>query len=322
MVGDVLSTAFDIAAMMPQMDDTAFLSAFEDCTIPKEEWTHAAHVRMAWLYLEAHGLEGAMPLVRGGIQRYNRSLGNTTGYHDTITRFFVQLTAHRRLCTPEPTWAAFAARHPDLVERSGTLLGRHYSRAALASPAAIDGWAEPDLRPLPALGAVRPATAADAPALAAIYAPYVLDTVLTFDEAAPSADEMARRLGDAVDWLVFERAGEVVGYAGAVPHKARPGDRWSVDTNVYVRPDVHARGVARALYTRLFDRLAGLGYHNAFAGVVLPNEPSVALHEALGFTRVGVYRNVGYKHGRWHDTAWFQRALRSPAPDPQPPRRA
>lgn len=298
-------------------DEVAFLHAFEACTIPKDQWTHLAHVRMAWLYLNAHGIDETISRATRVIRRYNASLGNTTGYHETVTQAFVRLIEHRRLCTPDLDWPAFVARHPDLA--SSSVLGRYYSRSLLASSEAIADFVAPDLRPLPAIGVIRPATPEDAAALQAIYAPYVGDTPVSFEVEPPSVEEMSRRVAAATAWIVFEAGGAVVGYAYASPHRERAAYRWSLDVSVYVRPDHRALGVGRALYTRLIAICADLGYHNAFAGITLPNPASVALHESLGFGLVGVYRDVGHKLGRWHDVAWFQRVLRPPVPDPREP---
>jgi L-amino acid N-acyltransferase YncA len=110
-------------------------------------------------------------------------------------------------------------------------------------------------------------------------------------------------------WLVCEDGGEVLGYAYATQHRERAAYRWSVDTSVYVRQGRQRRGVGRALYTPLLAVLPLQGFVNAYACVTLPNPASVGLHEAMGFEPVGVYRQVGFKYGAWHDVAWHQRPL-------------
>jgi phosphinothricin acetyltransferase len=162
----------------------------------------------------------------------------------------------------------------------------------------------------------------DAPALAAIYDPIVADTVISFEESPPGADEMRRRLmaaGDRHPWLVFERAGSVAGYVYASAHRSRAAYRWSVDVSAYVAPAARRLGIARRLYFELFDQLAAHGYCAAFAGVTLPNIPSCALHESVGFTEVGVYHAVGFKAGAWHDVKWFERRLRPTSGTPPEP---
>jgi len=161
---------------------------------------------------------------------------------------------------------------------------------------------------------IRAACEADAPAIQAIYAPIVRDTVISFEEDPPSVDEIASRIREtliAYPYLVCDRDGKVAGYVYAGPHRVRAAYRWSVDVSVYVSSHVHRGGIGRALYTALLTILKGQGFHTAFAGIALPNEASVALHEAVGFEPLGIYREVGFKHGRWHDVGWWRRSLGS-----------
>jgi phosphinothricin acetyltransferase len=160
----------------------------------------------------------------------------------------------------------------------------------------------------------------DAAACAAIYAPYVTDTVISLEERPPSTDEMAGRIAEVSEqypWLVFEDGGEVTGYAYASRHRPRVGYRWAVDVTVYVAPSSHRRGVGRGLYEALFELLRRQGYHVAGAGIGLPNDASVGFHEALGFEPVGVYRDIAWKAGSWQDVGWWQLRL-LPAGDRKP----
>src|SRR4051795_13384869 len=166
---------------------------------------------------------------------------------------------------------------------------------------------------------VRTATEADAAACAAIYAPYVTDTAVSFEEEAPSADEMARRIASAHEWLVLEDQGRVVGYAYATTFHPRAAYRWACEVSVYLEPGRRRTGAGRALYEDLLARLTARGFRMAIAGMTLPNDASAGLHRALGFEPVGTYRRVGYKHGAWHDVAWTQRPLAAARPDDQPP---
>jgi phosphinothricin acetyltransferase len=160
----------------------------------------------------------------------------------------------------------------------------------------------------------------DAARVAEIYRPAVDGSYISFEETAPTADEMAermRRVLARLPWLVAEdESGVVVGYAYASPHRERAAYRWSVDISVYVDPAWHGRGIGRLLYDELLERLRVQGFVNVYAGVTLPNPASVALHEAIGMTRVGVYHRVGYKLGEWRDVAWFELRLGEPATNP------
>ena len=172
----------------------------------------------------------------------------------------------------------------------------------------------------PAL-AIRAAVRADAAAIAAVYAPYVTETSVSFETVPPSAGDMWLRMSaePRLPWLVATVDGAVAGYSYAAPHRARPAYRWSVDVSFYVGRPLHGRGIGTALGEELLARLRVLGYVAAFAGIALPNPASIALHERLGFTPVGVYRSVGFKRGAWHDVGWWQRLLREPPQDPAEP---
>jgi phosphinothricin acetyltransferase len=168
---------------------------------------------------------------------------------------------------------------------------------------------------------IRVALPADAAAISAVYAPYITDAVASFEEAVPDEAEMRRRMAaePCLPWLVATRDGEVAGYAYGSRHHARASYRWAVDVSVYLRSSEYRRGTGRALYEVLLPQLRALGYVTAHAGITLPNPGSVGLHEALGFRPVGVYRNVGYKHGAWHDVGWWQLPLTEPPAHPAEP---
>jgi len=168
---------------------------------------------------------------------------------------------------------------------------------------------------------VRAATGADASVIAAIYAPYVLETSSSFEEVAPDATEMLRRMTVAprMPWLVAQRSTAVIGYAYASRHRARAAYRWSAECSIYLARDAAGHGLGRMLYERLFTEAAALGYVSMFAGVTLPNDASVSFHERMGFKPLGVFPRIGYKFGRWHDVAWYHRALRKPPAQPADP---
>lgn len=162
----------------------------------------------------------------------------------------------------------------------------------------------------------------DAAACAAIYAPYVVEGPTSFEETAPGAAEMAERMRRTTathPWLVAEDGGQVVGYAYASPHRERAAYRWAVDVTVYVDPAHHRRGIGRQLYEHLCPLLRQQRFHVACAGITLPNDASVRLHESLGFKQIGVYRNIGFKAASWRDVGWWQLQLLPANNEPQEP---
>jgi L-amino acid N-acyltransferase YncA len=164
---------------------------------------------------------------------------------------------------------------------------------------------------------IRPATEADAPALLAIYRPFIEETAVSFETAVPTVSEFASRISTALagwQWLLAERGGKCAGYAYGTSHRQRAAYRWSVEVSSYVHPAYQRQGIGRALYRRLLADLALMGFCNAYAGITLPNDSSVAFHRSFGFETIGTFRNVGWKFGRWHDVLWLQRKLRAEPP--------
>jgi L-amino acid N-acyltransferase YncA len=159
---------------------------------------------------------------------------------------------------------------------------------------------------------IRPATAADAPAICAIYNHHVLNTPVTFEEIAISKGEMAARIAEvrsAFPWLVFERDGRVAGYAYANRWKVRSAFRYAVETTVYVDQAAVRSGIGSKLYERLIADLRALAMHSLIAGIALPNPASVALHEKLGFRKVAHFEQVGWKFNRWIDVGYWELIL-------------
>jgi len=172
---------------------------------------------------------------------------------------------------------------------------------------------------------IRRATAGDAAALAAIYAPYVEKSVVSFETAAPDEAEMSARIaaaGDAYPWLAACDAGDgaVTGYAYAAAFRARPAYRFTVETTVYLAQGAHGRGLGTALYRALLPVLEAQGFSQAIAAITLPNPASVTLHERLGFVRAGTYEKVGFKAGQWLSVGLWQRALAPLSASPDEPR--
>lgn len=171
---------------------------------------------------------------------------------------------------------------------------------------------------------IRPARASDAEAMLGIYAPVVRSTAISFELEPPTLQEFQGRIARNSErwaWLVAEGdGGQVLGYAYGSQHRERAAYQWTCEVSAYIAPQARGRGVGRALYEALFPVLAARGYHGALAVVTLPNAASVGLHEAVGFKPVGVVPHSGFKHGRWHDIAWFHRFLgEGDAPPAGPP---
>ena len=170
---------------------------------------------------------------------------------------------------------------------------------------------------------IRRATADDAAAIAAIYAPYVTASAVSFETEAPDEAEMRTRIaagGALYPWLVACEAEGVLGYAYATAFRARRAYRFTVETTVYLDRAAQGRGIGRALYEALIPLLEAQGFTQAIAAITLPNAPSVRLHEALGFSRAGIYRDVGYKLGEWRSVGLWQRPLAAMTGTPEEPR--
>jgi phosphinothricin acetyltransferase len=169
----------------------------------------------------------------------------------------------------------------------------------------------------------------DGAACAAIYGPFVSGSAASFEAEPPDAGEMSARIATYATshpWLVAERDGQVAGFAYATSHRARAAYRWAADVSVYIDPEHHRRGLARELYAALFDLLRRQRLLVAIAGITVPNDASVGLHESFGFAPVGIYRQIGWKAGAWRDVGWWQLTLGEPAdggppPEPLPPQR-
>jgi L-amino acid N-acyltransferase YncA len=150
----------------------------------------------------------------------------------------------------------------------------------------------------------------DAVACAAIYGPYVSDSIVSFEARPPTGEEMTSRISAAYVWVVAENEGVTLGYAYASPHRERAAYRWAADVAVYIDADHRRSGVGRALYTRLFEQLRAIGLWTVCAGIAQPNDASNGMHLAMGFVPVGTYRRIGWKAGAWHDVQWWQLDLR------------
>ena len=176
---------------------------------------------------------------------------------------------------------------------------------------------------------IRPVSESDAPQLAAIYAPYVAQTAITFEYTVPSAEEFAQRIRKTLEfypYIAAERDGVLLGYAYAGTFKGRAAYAWSVETTVYVAMDLRKSGIGRSLYLELEKQLVRQNVFSLYAGVTVSDRPddayvtdgSICFHERMGYTRIGEYHLCGYKFGQWYSVAWLEKSLgtRPEKPDP------
>jgi L-amino acid N-acyltransferase YncA len=164
----------------------------------------------------------------------------------------------------------------------------------------------------------------DAAAVLDIYRFYVDRTVISFEYETPTLDEYVERIKtNTTDypWLVCLQSDKIIGFAYAGKHRYRTAYQWSPESTVYLSGEVHRKGIGRILYETLFSLLRLQGHFNVYAGVALPNEKSVGFHRGLGFQEVGIFKKVGYKHGNWHDTHWFQLHLAEHINNPPTPKK-
>ncbi len=167
---------------------------------------------------------------------------------------------------------------------------------------------------------IRPARDDDFPAIAAITNHYIETTAIHFGYEPVTAEALAElwRSHARHPWLVVEERGAVAGYAKASTWRERAAYGWTCEVGLYLAPDARGRGLGRAVYSALLDEVDRRGFHSVIAGITLPNAASVALHERLGFEPVGVVRDAGWKHDRWHDVAFYQKRLTSAVPADRP----
>ena len=174
------------------------------------------------------------------------------------------------------------------------------------------GKTSPVFRESDRTGHIRPVTLDDARAIAAIYNPYIADSVITFEEQPVKAAEMARRIAAVVPrlpWLLLEQEGRVLGFAYASPWRERTAYRHTVETTIYLESRFAGQGMGKLLYDALLNDLRKIGLHTAIGVISLPNPASVALHERCGFTNAGHLSEVGWKFGRWVDVGYWQLML-------------
>ncbi|RYZ00163.1 MAG: N-acetyltransferase family protein [Chitinophagaceae bacterium] len=169
---------------------------------------------------------------------------------------------------------------------------------------------------------IRAATAADAAACLAIYRPYIEHSAITFEAEVPAEDAFAARIEKCLrtyPWLVCIVDGAVAGYAYAAPYNERAAYGWAGLCSIYLADAFRGKGIARPLYEALFDLLRAQGFCSFFALITLPNDPSVRLHERLGFVPFTVFENIGYKLDAWQRVGWWRLDLADFPPNPPAP---
>ena len=162
---------------------------------------------------------------------------------------------------------------------------------------------------------IRLAKINDATKILQIYTPYVLDSAISFEITVPTLDEFKNRMkeySNKFPWIVCEIDEQVVGYAYASAHRSRCAYEWSVEASVYIEDKYQGKGIGTKLYKTLFQLLKNQGVVNIFAGITLPNEGSIRLHESLGFLPIGIFKDVGFKKGLWRDVGWWQLQIQKP----------
>jgi len=169
---------------------------------------------------------------------------------------------------------------------------------------------------------VRLAKKEDAKQILDIYSPSILSAATSFEAAVPPIEEMEQRIENCLQkypWIVCMVDGKIAGYVYGSKHREREAYQWSCESSVYVHDDCKGKGVGKELYQLLFEILKGQGFRNVYAGITLPNEASIALHEKCGFSHFATYENIGYKLGHWHTVGWWKLRINDYDADPPPP---
>lgn len=166
---------------------------------------------------------------------------------------------------------------------------------------------------------IRIAHADDATAIHDIYTPHIASGVATFETELPGVDAMRQRVLTRLQhypWLVWDEGGTVLAYAYASRFRERAAYDWIAETSIYVHADAQRRGIARRLYGFLLETMRMQGINQAMGVITLPGTQSVAMHEAMGFTPAGVWKQSGYKLGQWWDVGVWQKELQAPVNPP------
>lgn len=162
----------------------------------------------------------------------------------------------------------------------------------------------------------------DAASCLKVYEPYVLYTPITFDYKVPELNEFQSKILETIyeyPWLVCLKNNQIEGYAYASRHRYKTAYQWSAESTIYLTESIQGRGIGYILYETLLSMLTIQGFYNVYAGVTVPNKKSELLHSNLGFEEIGIFKNIGFKSGAWHDVKWFQKTLQEYIPNPALP---
>ena len=174
---------------------------------------------------------------------------------------------------------------------------------------------------------IRLATENDVPEILALYAPYIMNTTITFEYDVPCKKDFLQRFYSVTEqfpWLVWEENGEILGYTYATRPFPRAAYSWIAEPSVYLKPEAKGRGIGKKLYGALEEILALQGYQTLYALITGENTASVAFHEKLGYRYLAEFPRCGFKFGRWLGVYWLEKRLNSveipnsfPTPFPQ-----
>jgi len=174
------------------------------------------------------------------------------------------------------------------------------------------------------MGEIRLATIEDGKQVLEIYSNYVINTATSFETDVPSEQEMQSRIASCLQkypWIVCVINERIAGYVYASKHREREAYQWSCESSVYVDDDFQGRGIGKKLYQLLFQILKLQGFRNLYAGITMPNEASINLHEKCGFKHFATYENIGYKLGKWHTVKWWKLQINNYDLNPPPPKK-
>lgn len=162
----------------------------------------------------------------------------------------------------------------------------------------------------------------DAEQVLNIYAPFIRHTVITFEEEVPTVAEFTERVENyrqLYPWLIAEVNGEIAGYAYASKYRERIAYQWVAECSIYMHSNYKGKGIAKKLYSALFDILKLQDIYRLYAVIGIPHEESTRFHEKMGFQYFATYKHTGYKLGQWRDTGWYEYILKQPDKAPVPP---